>query len=150
MRIRQMFMEDVPAVANIEKECFSSPWSESAFADAVRDKNAIFFVAEEAGTVTGYIGMYVSPPEGEITNVAVAENFRNRGCGKKLLCAMQNWAGDNGITRIVLEVRSSNDAAVHVYLGAGFYTLGVRKNFYQFPREDADIMEWQQNRKEIC
>lgn len=148
MRIRQMTAEDVSAVAAIEQECFSRPWSQAAFADAVNDANAIFLVAEvvqefeKTPVIAGYIGMYVSAPEGEITNVAVTEKFRSRGTGKKLVEAMKQWAKEHGLERIVLEVRSSNEPALHVYQSAGFARLGVRKNFYQFPREDADIMEW--------
>lgn len=147
MRIRQMTPGDVSAVAAIEKECFSRPWSEAAFADAVKDTNAVFLVAEavqesaKTFVTAGYAGMYVSSPEGEITNVAVAEKFRNQGTGKKLVEAMKQWAKEHGLERIVLEVRSSNEPARHVYQSAGFVRLGIRKNFYQFPREDADIME---------
>lgn len=143
MTIRQMVVSDVPEVAAIEKNSFSRPWSRQAFHDAVKDNNAVFLVAEdESQKILGYIGMYVSPPEGEITNVAVAEEFRGQGVGRKLVSAIRQWAKEHGVDRIVLEVRSSNQAAIHVYEKEGFVRLGIRKNFYQFPREDADIMEW--------
>ena len=131
MRIRQMTAEDIPAVAQIEKECFSQPWSEQGFLDGMKD--AIFFVAEDP-QIVGYIGMYRMPPEGEITNVAVTRKMRKKGCGREIL------------DRIVLEVRSGNEPAIHLYRTCGFEKIGVRKNFYQFPREDADIMEW----KRLC
>lgn len=141
MIIRRMKPEDIPEVAAIEKECFSQPWSEQGFLDCLKD--AVFFVAEET-SIVGYIGMYVMKPEGEITNVAVTGRCRKEGKGKALLQAMQNWAKDNGIDRIVLEVRSGNKNAIRLYESHGFQKLGVRKDFYQFPREDADIMEWKQ------
>lgn len=75
MRIRQMTAEDIQAVAQIEKECFSQPWSEQGFLDGMKD--AIFFVAEDP-QIAGYIGMYRMPPEGEITNVAVTRKMRKR------------------------------------------------------------------------
>ncbi len=140
MMIRQMTQEDILAVTFIEKECFSQPWSEQGFSDAL-SQGAVFLVAEEEAVI-GYIGMYVSEPEGEITNVAVAPDARNGGCGRALVSAMQQWAARNRITRVVLEVRTGNQAAIRVYQKAGFVKLGVRKNFYQFPQEDADIMEW--------
>lgn len=143
MRIRQMTVEDIPAVAQIEKECFSQPWSEQGFLDGMKD--AIFFVAEDP-QIAGYIGMYRMPPEGEITNVAVTRKMRKKGCGRELLLRMQQWAEKHGIDRIVLEVRSGNEPAIHIYRTCGFEKIGVRKNFYQFPREDADIMEW----KRLC
>lgn len=143
MIIRPMRPEDVPAVAEIERACFSQPWSEQGFLDGMKD--AIFLVAEE-DHIAGYIGMYRMPPEGEITNVAVAADDRNKGYGKALVNKMQQWAVAHGINRIVLEVRAGNAGAIHVYESLGFCRLGVRKNFYQFPKEDADIMEW----KQIC
>lgn len=141
MRIRQMTAEDVPAVAKIEKECFSQPWSEQGFLEGM--KNAVFFVAEDP-QIVGYIGMYRMPPEGEITNVAVTQKMRGKGYGRELLLAMQRWAAEHEIDRIILEVRSKNEPAIQLYRTYGFEKIGVRKNFYQFPREDADIMEWKQ------
>lgn len=94
MRIRQMTAEDIPAVAQIEKECFSQPWSEQGFLDGMKD--AIFFVAEDP-QIAGYIGMYRMPPEGEITNVAVTRKMRKKGCGRELLLRMQQWADEHGI-----------------------------------------------------
>ena len=88
--------------------------------------------------------MYRMPPEGEITNVAVMENRRRAGYAKALLGAMQQWAPAHGITRIILEVRAGNQGAIRLYETFGFKKIGVRKNFYQFPRENADIMEWKQ------
>ena len=138
-----MTAEDVSAVARIEKECFSQPWSEQGFLDGMKD--AVFFVAEDPDIV-GYAGMYRMPPEGEITNVAVTQKKREKGCGRELLLTMQRWAAEHGITRIILEVRSGNEPAIHLYQTLGFEKIGVRKNFYQFPQEDADIMEW----KQVC
>ena len=138
-----MTANDVPAVAAIEKDCFSEPWSAQGFLDGMNN-SAVFLVAEnENGEVTGYIGMYVTAPEGEITNVAVAEHMRGGGTGAALVEAMQQWAAEHGVERIVLEVRVSNDPAIHVYEKKGFTTIGVRKNFYRLPTEDAGIMEWQ-------
>lgn len=142
MRIRLMTAEDVPAVAAIEKECFSEPWSEQGFLDGMKN-SAIFLVAEDEEQIAGYIGMYVSEPEGEITNVAVAQSARDRGMGASLVAAMQQWALEHGVERIVLEVRVSNAPAIHVYEKKGFVTIGVRKNVYRLPTEDAGIMEWQ-------
>ena len=83
MIIREMTREDIPEVAAIEKVCFSQPWSEKGFAEGM-EASAIFLLAEENDRIIGYIGMYVSVPEGEITNVAVAPNARGKGTGKVL------------------------------------------------------------------
>jgi len=140
MMIREMTQQDVKTVAAIEKVCFSQPWSEQGFRDALENQ-AVFLVAEDSG-ISGYIGMYVSVPEGEITNVAVDPARRGNGYGGELVAAMQQWARENKVTRIILEVRSGNAAAIHVYERNGFVKIGVRRDFYQFPKEDADIMEW--------
>ena len=124
MRIRQMTAEDIPAVAQIEKECFSQPWSEQGFLDGMKD--AIFFVAEDP-QIAGYIGMYRMPPEGEITNVAVTRKMRKKGCGRELLLRMQQWADEHGIDRIILEVRSGNEPAIHLK------KLECEKIFISFP-----------------
>lgn len=137
-----MTVADAARAAQIERETFSLPWSEKAFCDAVRDENALFLVAEESDIV-GYIGMYLTPPEGEITNVAVAETCRGRGVGGRLVGAMQAEAAKRGVDRIYLEVRFGNATAIHVYESAGFREIGVRRGFYEFPREDARVMKWE-------
>ena len=125
MRIRQMTAEDIPAVAQIEKECFSQPWSEQGFLDGMKD--AIFFVAEDP-QIVGYIGMYRMPPEGEITNVAVTQKMRGKGYGRELLLTMQRWAAEHEIDRIILEVRSKNEPAIQLYRTYGFEKIGVRRD----------------------
>ena len=140
MIIRRMEKEDISEVAAIEKQCFSQPWSECGFEEGMRD--AVFLLAEEKEKIAGYIGMYVMEPEGEITNVAVRKECRGNGVGNQLVQAMEHWAAENRVERIVLEVRSGNAEAIHLYEKNGFVKLGIRKKFYQFPQEDADIMEW--------
>jgi ribosomal-protein-alanine N-acetyltransferase len=134
--------DDVPAVATIERSCFSQPWTETGFMDAIENPNAFFRVASEESQILGYIGMYETVDEGEITNVAVAERFRGRGIGKKLLMTVQRYAGEIGLERIILEVRTGNATAISLYKSCGFENIGIRRDFYNFPREDADIMMW--------
>lgn len=136
-------MPDIPAVAAIEKNSFSRPWSEKGFEDSLKLPDTIFLVAEEelSKEILGYIGMYVSFDEGEITNVAVAESAQRQGIGKALVQGMLERAKEAGVCRIVLEVRRSNAAAIHVYETSGFAAVGIRKGFYELPREDAWIME---------
>ena len=95
---------------------------------------------EKRGKVVGYIGMYISCGEGEITNVAVSSEYRKQHIGADLVTAMQNVAADKNLEMIVLEVRASNEPAISLYKGKGFESFGIRKNFYEKPREDALIM----------
>lgn len=138
--IRSMTSADCKAAAELEKEIFSQPWSEQGFLDAIAMDGNIFLVAEEAGEICGYIGMYVSLDEGEITNVAVAPNKRGAGVGGLLLQETIELARKREIVQIVLEVRVSNQPAIHLYEKYGFEHCGIRRGFYDFPKEDAYIM----------
>lgn len=138
--IRAMSPTDVAAVAEIEEQAFSQPWSRQGFLDALGLDGTLFLVAEEEEKVLGYIGMYSAFEEGEITNVAVDMSERCRGVGGMLLAEAQKIAEQRGLLRIVLEVRVSNESAIRLYERCGFVKQGVRKGFYDFPKEDAYIM----------
>lgn len=140
IEIRAMCPADVAAVAEIEAQSFSQPWSRQGFLDALGLDGTLFLVAEEEGKILGYIGMYSAYEEGEITNVAVGASERCRGIGGMLLTEAQKSAGQRGISRIVLEVRVSNESAIRLYERCGFVKQGVRRGFYDFPKEDAYIM----------
>ena len=140
MQIRKMTTADCKAASQLEKIIFSQPWSEQGFLDAIAMEQNIFLIAEEAGELCGYIGMYQALDEGEITNVAVTPDKRNAGIGRKLVQEAVEQAKKQQIKQIVLEVRVSNDSAIHLYEKCGFVTCGIRKGFYDFPKEDAYIM----------
>ena len=135
-----MTKEDCAKVAELENQIFSQPWSEQGFCDAIATEQNIFLVAEEEGEVCGYLGMYQALDEGEITNVAVAPGMRNAGIGRTLMQEALRVAREHGIAQIVLEVRVSNASAIHLYEKCGFKNCGIRKGFYDFPKEDAYIM----------
>ena len=141
INVRLMQQSDVEAVSRIEQECFSRPWSKQAFADTLQQPEALFLVAQDEEDVVGYCGMYVTFDEGEITNVAVASCARRKHVGGLLLQQLFEQAKTRGVARIVLEVRCSNTPAICLYEKMGFVTLGMRRNFYDLPREDARIMQ---------
>ena len=138
--IRSMTAEDAAQVASLEAEIFSQPWSENAFLDSLRLPDTIFLVAEESDAIQGYVGMYLAVDEGEITNVAVDPACRRQGIGEQLITEMKKHAADHKIARIVLEVRVSNEGALRLYEKQGFSSVGIRRGFYEFPKEDARIM----------
>ena len=140
MTIRPMEEKDICEIAGIEREIFSTPWSEKAFFEALEAEYALFFAAEEDGQIAGYIGIYLAADEGEITNVAVAENFRRRHIGEQLVHAAVSEAGKRGAVSIFLEVRYSNLPAIALYEKMGFSICGTRKGFYERPKEDAYVM----------
>lgn len=142
MLIRRMTAQDVEKVAQIESANFTQPWSENAFITALQSKDNILLVAERDSGIIGYICMYVVLDEGEITNVAVAQSSRGDGVGSLIMREAFGCAAKAGVQRIVLEVRVSNTPAIGLYKKMGFVELGIRKGFYDMPKEDAYIMEY--------
>lgn len=138
--IRRMTREDVPVAAALERECFSQPWSENAYLSALANENALYLVAESAdGSLAGMCGFLDILGEGDISNVAVREEFRRQGVARRMLAQLLKQGRERGITGFTLEVRASNKAAVRLYEEFGFVCEGRRKNFYEKPREDALI-----------
>ena len=129
------------AVAKIESECFSTPWSESSLKLLLTGENG-GLVAMDGERIVGYIGYLGVIDEYEITNVAVSPNYRRQGIGAALVRALWKKAEENGIVRVTLDVRPSNLPAVTLYEKLGFTPCGARKNFYTSPREDAAVMEF--------
>lgn len=138
--VRFMTAEDIPAVYEIERQSFSLPWSEKSFRESLDLPHAIFLVAEDETQILGYCGMYQVFHEGDITNIAVLPQYRGMGIGGSLLEAVIACAAERGIVDITLEVRESNIQAIHLYSRFGFENVGIRKNFYEKPREHAIVM----------
>ncbi|MDO4489546.1 MAG: ribosomal protein S18-alanine N-acetyltransferase [Lachnospiraceae bacterium] len=140
MIIREMCMADLEQVVPLEQENFSTPWSEADFAGYLPREEGLFLVAEEKGTLLGYCGVILSPPEGDITNVSVSSGARRRGVGRALVEEMLKRTQELGVDTLFLEVRKSNEAAIALYQKQGFKEVGIRKNYYEKPTEDALIM----------
>ena len=140
--IRVSAEEDAEAIAGIESEAFSMPWSVNAFTDAIKSKNYIYLTAFNDNEIVGYAGCTVVGDEGDITNIAVDKNYSKRGIGEMLIRRLIEEADDCGIGQIFLEVRASNIAAQALYTKVGFEMIGTRRNFYQKPTEDACLMKW--------
>lgn len=138
--IREMRMQDLEQVAAIEKKCFSEPWSLEGFASSLCSEYSFYLTVLWEERVIGYCGFLRSFEEADVTNVAVDENWRNQGIAERMLKALMEQGKAQGIERFTLEVRSSNQAALHLYKKLGFKSVGIRKNFYAKPTEDAVIM----------
>lgn len=137
--IRLLCEGDLSQVAEIERLCFSEPWSEKSLELLMRDTN-FGLVALCEGRVAAYVGVISVAPEGEITNVATHPDFRRRGLASELLERLKKEASERGIESIFLEVRRSNTAARALYEKQGFEVIGERKGFYSNPKEDAILM----------
>lgn len=143
LKIRSMEERDLDEVCAIEEEAFSVPWSKKSFQDALMLPHVLFLTAEYKGSIAGYCGFYQSLEEAEITNVAVKKELRGRGIGRELLKGLLAAGEARGASVYFLEVRAGNEAATRLYEGQGFERLGLRRNFYERPTEDAVIMRKQ-------
>ncbi len=141
-RIVPLSRPHLAGVAELERLCFSSPWSEQALELYLTD--GVAFVAGDAGgQVLGYVGMLPSGDEGEILNLAVHPDARRQGLGGALLDALLAEAKRRGLSLVALEVRVSNLGAIALYRSRGFAVAGVRRRFYTAPAEDAYTMVWE-------
>jgi ribosomal-protein-alanine N-acetyltransferase len=139
--LRPMKSADVITVARLEVESFSTPWSAATFRTLLRRSGAELWVAELG--VDGVIGYYVLwciQDQGEVANIAVEERFRGRGIGAQLLDHALDVAGSRGVESVYLEVRVSNERAAALYASRGFEQIGVRRNYYERPKEDARVL----------
>ena len=127
---------DFIRIAELEKQCFSRPWSEEAIA-SFRENGGVLRLFREDGAILGYLGAFFAADEGEIANLAVAPEARRRGIASRLLDALEEDARSRNVKALFLDVRASNAGAVALYEKKGFYRVGLRKGFYQDPKEDA-------------
>jgi len=140
MLIRRMTKEDCVQVANIEAESFSDPWSLSEFENTVRMKHYFYLVAEEENEILGYCCFTSVMDEGEIPNVCVKSSARKRGVGRQMMECLIEEAKKQELSVLYLEVRESNGPARHLYTVLGFEEDGIRKGYYNLPKEDAVLM----------
>ena len=145
MEIRKMTAREVPQVAELEKICFSQPWSEKSVAGELDNPLALWLVAMEGDRLAGYVGSQTVMDETDMMNLAVAPQFRRQGVGEALVNALVASLTDFGSRCLTLEVRDSNEAARALYGKLGFTEIGRRRGYYRDPREDALILrkEWE-------
>ena len=127
-------------IAKIEKAVFSTPWSEEAIFDSIKNGYYFFAAEDEEENTLGYVGINVILDEGYIANVAVDPKYRKAGVGTLLVRRIFSLAREKALSFVTLEVRASNENAISLYEKCGFKTEGRRKNFYSDPKEDAIIM----------
>jgi ribosomal-protein-alanine N-acetyltransferase len=127
-------------LAAIDAVCFTDPWRETAFREALAGEGYTFLAWEDNGTLIGYAGMLTVLDTADITNVAILPEYRRRGLAKDLFAALTDAARSKGVTRLQLEVRESNTAARALYESLGFAVDGKRKHYYKKPDEDAILM----------
>jgi len=138
--LSEMKNEDADAVAMIEQECFSLPWSKEALLASMAQSYSYFVVAKTEDDIAGYGAIYVVAGEGEIINIAVKGEYRRCGIGEAIVKDLLQEGKKRQAEKVFLEVRESNVAAIALYERCGFEKQGIRKNFYEKPTENAVIM----------
>ena len=145
MTYTEMKAEHVPQVAQLEKLCFADPWSEMSIASELRSIWSYWVVAVQDNEVVGYIGSQSSIDESDVMNVAVHPDWRRQGIAEQLIENLIGELKNRGSKALMLEVRASNAPAIALYEKLGFRQVGLRKNYYRNPKEDALILrkEWE-------
>jgi len=140
MIIRKMRAEDVRGIAELEKVCFSDPWSENSIASELVNPLSLWLVAVDCGSVVGYIGSQSVLDAADVMNLAVSPEHRRKGVAQALLQELTHCLRRNNVIALLLEVRASNLPAITLYQKLGFMQVGRRPKYYHNPREDALIL----------
>lgn len=139
---RFMTMRDLDAVMEIEREIYPHPWTRGNFSDSLA-AGYHCWIAEYGGVVVGYSVAMIAAGEAHLLNLSIAASCQRRGLGSELLKFILGLARDSAATKVYLEVRPSNTAAIALYTSAGFTQIGLRRGYYpsQAGSEDAVVME---------
>lgn len=140
MILREMLIEDLEQVMEIEEDLFAVPWTKEGFFTFLTREDAMFLVVEEQGKILGYCGLLMVLDEGDVTNVAVRRDRQREGIGHFLMDSLIRLSAERGVRIIHLEVRESNGTALRLYERMGFVRDGLRKNYYTDPIEHAVLM----------
>ena len=144
MTITNMTSAHVAQIAELEKCCFNDPWSENSISSELNNRLSCWLVALESDVVIGYVGSQTVLGETDMMNIAVHPDYRNQGVAKNLIQSLMDTLSGQGSHSLMLEVRQSNEPAKNLYASLGFETVGIRKNYYRNPKENALILrkEW--------
>ena len=137
---RNVTEEDIKYIGELEAKTFTDAWTEQSVRDTFVQKQAFITVADDDGKLVGYCIIYYVMDEAEIARIAISEDVRRKGLGKGLLDYTCKCCREKQIERLMLDVRESNEGAIAFYKNYGFETDGMRKHFYDMPKEDAVLM----------
>ncbi len=142
--IRKMQPEDIQAIAALEAECFSLPWTEEALAPELNNPLSFWLVAVDGQALVGYVGSQSVMGEADMMNLAVTPLYRRQGVARKLVSTLIEELARRTVSSLTLEVRASNENAISLYKTLGFSQVGRRPRYYTRPKEDALILrkEW--------
>lgn len=136
--IRDMTLADCEAVAELDKEAFSVPMSVQGYEREYSNPNSTTLVAEKDGQVIAFANLWNISGDVSLNNLAVTALERSNGVGTALM--REAFVRFSGCDFITLEVRKSNEGAIRFYKRFGFRQVGIRRDFYDLPKEDALLM----------
>ena len=147
VRLRDMRTDDIPQVAALDHLSFADPWPQGSFEYELKANDfSLCLVAEdpdavEGGNIVGALVIWLIVDEAHIATIAIHPNYRHRGVGRRLLAEGLLQAADRGAVKSLLEVRSGNTDALHLYYGFGYKAVGLRPNYYPTEQEDALLLD---------
>ena len=131
----------IPQIEMLEQRCFSLPWTAEQLKGQLKDAQHEFIAAlTPDAAVLGYVGMMYVLDEGYISNVAVSPDHRRQGIADALITRLCEICTELELSFVTLEVRAGNAPAIALYEKHGFQRVGLRRNYYERPKEDALIM----------
>ncbi len=140
MTLREMTVDDLDQVMELEEDLFTPPWTREGYFTFLTRPDTLFVVVEEKGEILGYAGALLVLNEGDVLSVGVKRSRQREGIGHFLVESLILLAGEQGVHTLFLEVRQSNEEAIRLYERCGFVRNGIRKNYYTEPVENAVLM----------
>jgi ribosomal-protein-alanine N-acetyltransferase len=137
--VRDLTYADLPRVISIERRAFPTPWSLAMFVLELSKSSGICLAAVHDGRLAGYLICSRYDTVWHVMNVAVDVDHQHKGVASALLAQLYERVDDEA-ARFTLEVRRSNDVAIHLYEREGFRAAGLRRRYYQDNGEDALVM----------
>jgi ribosomal-protein-alanine N-acetyltransferase len=139
--IRPMETEDVETVLTIESRAFTTPWQADTFQSLIgRPSSELWVMEHTAEGIVAYAVLWCILDQGELANIAVRPDHLGQGYASQLLERVLDIARGRDVETIYLEVRASNSRALELYERFGFSQVGVRKMYYDEPKEDALVL----------
>jgi ribosomal-protein-alanine N-acetyltransferase len=137
---QKLVKSDLDDVQEIERACFTTPWSRAAFLNEIHFERSLFTTLKIGTRLIGYGGFWIVVDEIHISNIAIHPDYQRQGFGRMLLTHLLEEAVARGASQASLEVRRSNKAALKLYDEFGFKVVTVRRSYYQDTKEDAFVM----------
>ena len=141
MIIERMNESHISQIAALEAACFSAPWSVDCLRYELTNPLSLWLTAMDGEKVVGYVGSQTVMGESDMMNIAVHPDYRRQGIAQRLLDELIIQLKSAGSSCLLLEVRASNAFAIKLYEKNCFSQVGLRKNYYKNPKEDALILK---------